>query len=294
MSWGLGIIMLEIKSIWKMDYLQKIIHEEMKKKLNEGFFDRFKSKNDRYSEEESRQRINKALQNFRQSLINVCGNLLRYGQTIQDYQSVRTAGELEKYANKYISSIGGYIYNIGKQEGDALIPDSDYEDDAETVRNIPRPPKDKVSNETEQEPQQEPQPQPDDDVYDDPHQRGYLTPKLYEQEIQYVRKPTVETDRYGRRTAFFDDGSYEYDKGNSVYKIFVSDNEDVGSFELIDDYVAMAIATLNKNDNLFSCCEGSEVEGARRIVTTKRGTVVSDSNGERWRVTKKAKIEFQR
>lgn len=294
MSWGLGIIMLEIKSIWKMDYLQKIIHEEMKKKLNEGFFDRFKSKNDRYSEEESRQRINKALQNFRQSLINVCGNLLRYGQTIQDYQSVRTAGELEKYANKYISSIGGYIYNIGKQEGDALIPDSDYEDDAETVRNIPRPPQDKVSNETEQEPQQEPQPQPDDDVYDDPHQRGYLTPKLYEQEIQYVRKPTVETDRYGRRVAFFDDGSYEYDKGNSVYKIFVSDDENVGSFELIDDYVAMAIATLNKNDNLFSCCEGSEVEGARRIVTTKRGTVVSDGNGERWRVTKKAKIEFQR
>lgn len=291
--------MLEIKSIWKMDYLQKIIHEEMKKKLNEGFFDRFKGKNDRYSEEESRQRINKALQNFRQSLINVCGNLLRYGQTIQDYQSVRTAGELEKYANKYISSIGGYIYNIGKQEGDVLIPDSDYEDDTRTVRNIPRPPQDKVSNETEQEPQQEPQPQPDDDVYDDPHQRGYLTPKLYiapknEVKIEYVRKPTVETNRYGKRIVFFDDGSDEYDQGNSVYKIFVSDDENVGSFELIDDYVAMAIATLNKNDNLFSCCEGSEVEGARRIVTTERGTVVSDGNGERWYVTKKAKIEFQR
>ena len=219
MSWGLGIIILEIKSIWKMDYLQKIIHEEMKKKLNEGFFDRFKSKNDRYSEEEYRQRINKALQNFRQSLINVCGNLLRYGQTIQDYQSVRTAGELEKYANKYISSIGGYIYNIGKQEGDVLIPDSDYEDDAGTVRNIPRPPQDSGIR---QKKEQEPQPQQD---YDDPYYRGYspsdpinapendVQEELPEEEsqIEYVRKPTVETDRYGRRVAFFDDGSYEYD-----------------------------------------------------------------------------------
>ena len=300
MSWGLGIIMLEIKSIWKMDYLQKIIHEEMKKKLNEGFFDRFKSKNDRYSEEESRQRINKALQNFRQSLINVCGNLLRYGQTIQDYQSVRTAGELEKYANKYISSIGGYIYNIGKQEGDVLIPDSDYEDDAGTAVNIPRPPQDEVPSETEQKPQsdihqnteQEPKTQQD---YNDPYYKRFSPPELYEPKIEYVTKPTVETDRYGRRTAFFDDGSDKYDAGNSVYKIFVSDdNPNVGSFELIDDYVAMAIATLDKNDNLFSCCEGSWVDGARRIVTTERGTVVSDGNGERWRVTKKAKIEFQR
>lgn len=298
-----------------MDYLQRIIHEEMKKKLNEGFFDRFKGKNDndRVSEEESRKRIDKALQNFRQSLINVCGNLLRYGQTIQDYQSVKTAGDLEKYANKYISSIGGYIYSIGKQEGDVLIPDSDYEDEAGTAVNIPRPPQDEVSSETAQEPQsdrrqnteQEPQPQQD---YDDPYYRGYspsdpinapendVQEELPEEEsTEYVPKPTVRRDRNGKMIVSFDGGSMEYSRGNSVYRIFVSDdNPDVGSFELIDDDVVRMMVTMNMNDYLFPCCEGSVVNGARSIVTTERGTVVYNQNDEKWYVTKKAKIEFQR
>lgn len=287
-----------------MDYLQRIIHEEMKKKLNEGFFDRFKGKNDndRVSEEESRKRIEKALQNFRQSLINVCGNLLRYGQTIRDYQSVKTAGDLEKYANKYISSIGGYIYSIGKQEGDVLIPDSDYEGQAETSGNIPRPPQD---NGRRQNTEQEPQPQRD---YDDPYYRGYLPPdpinapendaqdELPEEEsTEYVPKPTVRRNRDGKMIVSFNGGSMEYSRGNSVYRIFVSDdNPDVGSFELIDDDVVRMMVTMNMNDYLFPCCEGSMLNGARRIVTTERGTVVYNQNDEKWYVTKKAKIEFQR
>ena len=309
------LIYLLVENAYKMDYLQRIIHEEMKKKLNEGFFDYFNSRNDRASEEEIRQRINKALQNFRQSLINVCGNLLRYGQTIQDYQSVKTAGELEKYANKYISSIGGYIYNIGKQEGDVLIPDSDYEDEAGTAVNIPRPPQDEVSSETEQEPQsdihqnteQEPQQQQGNGVQ---YNRGWSAPELHIEpedddqeelpeeeddfEIEYVTKPTIETNRYGKRVVFFDDGSKDYSL-NSVYRIFVpNDDLNVGSFELIDNDFVRNLVTTNLNDYLFSCCEGSWVKGARRIVTTKKGTVVSDKNGERWRVKDKAEIECQR
>lgn len=287
-----------------MDYLQRIIHEEMKKKLNEGFFDRFKGKNDndRVSEEESRKRIEKALQNFRQSLINVCGNLLRYGQTIRDYQSVKTAGDLEKYANKYISSIGGYIYSIGKQEGDVLIPDSDYEDEAETLGNIPIPPQIDRGQNTEQEPKTK-------QDYDDPYQRGYLTPELYiependvqeelpeeEPKIEYVTEPTVETDRYGKRITFFDDGSYEYNEWNSVYKIIVSDNnQNVGSFELIDSPTVRYLVYLSPTEYFTPCCEGSVPETRpTKIVTKKRGTVISDGNGERWRVDQKAEVEFE-
>ena len=286
-----------------MDYLQRIIHEEIKKKLNEGFFDIFKGENDRNSEEESRQRIENALQNFRQSLINVCGNLLRYGQTVRDPKSVKMAGYLEKYANKYISSIGGYIYSIGKQEGDTLIPDSDYEDEAGTVGNIPNPPQD---SDRRQNTEQEPQPQRD---YDDPYYRGYSPPdpinapendvqeELPEEEdgisIEFVEQPTL-IRRGKSEVAVFYEGS-EDPSENSIYKIFASNEKfDEGEFELIDNPIVRYLVSTLPNDYFFPCCEGSVPKTLpTEIATTKRGTVHYDGVKSIWEVKNKAEVVFK-
>lgn len=285
-----------------MQYIEHIIQEELKKKIDEGFFDKFK-----FKEENPKQaqldRANASLNNVRKAVMSVCGNLTRYGQTVQNYMAVNNAMQITKLANQYFAQISNTLTNMSQMDGEGLIPNEEEEE----IVNMPAP-------QQQQQPQDQQQQQPQEEPASEPSQpegyRGfgpgdptnapeYDNAKQEEQEqfdenaVEYVRCPKVRVQKDYTKLVWFDGGSMEYVPGNSVYRIFPSEeNPDVGQFELIDDDVVRQLVTTDINAYLSPCCKGTPIVGARRIVTRERGQV--EYRDEKWYVTKKATIDFMK
>ena len=285
-----------------MQYIERIIQEELKKKVNEGFFDKFK-----FSEENPKQakldRINASLDNLRKSINSVCGNLTRYGQTVQNYLAVNNAMKIERWSNQFLAQIGNTLASMSQMDNEGLIPNDEPEEVGQGS-DMPVPPQ---QQQVQQQSQEEPMPaqeQPEDDYrgfspgdptnapeYDQQNQEEGYQKLAGEEESEYVRCPRMKVTRDNAPVVWFDGGSMEYEAGNSVYRIIPSEeNPDVGQFELIDDDIVRQLVTTDIRGYLSPCCKGTPITGARRIVTRQRGQV--EYRDEKWYVTKKAVIEF--
>ena len=286
-----------------MQYIERIIQEELKKKVNEGFFDKFK-----FSEENPKQaqldRVHASLDKLSYSIKSVCGNLNSYGQTVQNYQAVRNAMQIERLSQQLMTQISKTLVNMSKMDNEGIIP---YEQEEIESVDMPTPPQQSQIQSPQQPQGEEPVPsqeQPEEyrgfgpgdptnaPEYDEPNQEDEEGQELVnEEEAEYVKFPKVKLIKGKAPIVWFDGGSMEYEQGNSVYRIFPSEeNPDVGQFELIDDDIVRQLVTTDIRGYLSPCCKGEPILGARRIVTRQMGEV--EYRDEKWYVTKKAVIEF--
>ena len=281
-----------------MQYIERIIQEELKKKVNEGFFDKFKFKEDNPKQAQL-DRVNAALDKLNYSIKGVCGNLTRYGQTVQNYQAVNNSSQIERWAKQLMAQISNTLVSMSQMDNEGLMPNDEPEEVVQSV-NMPLPPQ-------QQPVQRQSQEQPESDYrgfgpgdptnapeYDKQSQEDEASQEPTESEgYEYVRRPKMKVARDGELVVWFEGGSMEYETGNSVYRILVSDrNPNVGQLELIDNDDVRMLVTLDIGGYLSPCCEGNVIKGARRIVTRERGQVKYNIDEGKWYVTKKVVIEF--
>lgn len=283
-----------------MQYIEHIIQEELKKKINEGFFDKFRME-EKDPKKAQMKRINDSLEAFKQSMINVSANVNRYGQTVQNYHAVKCAGEIEHWIFQQIAKISNGVNSLMNLKPGQILP---YVEGTPMISEPTNGEEEQVRPQP-QIPPQMPMTQEREDDSPSVGESGMYAPgdptniadtqieeePFDENAVEYVRRPKVKIQRDHTQVVWFEGGSIEEEPGSSVYKIFPSEESpDMGQFELIDDDIVRQLVTTAIEDYLAPCCKGNVVVGARRIVTRERGQV--EYRDEKWYVTKKAVIEF--
>lgn len=85
-----------------------------------------------------------------------------------------------------------------------------------------------------------------------------------------------------------------FNMGNSIYRLVTTDGIS-GSYEVIDDDAVHELALMMPMDFLANACEGADLRMARNgdtIVNDRPGTAIFEDG--RWRVSRKARIHYQR
>lgn len=310
-----------------MNYIERIIQEELHKRIDEGFFDRFRNPGDQRADKQKR--IQESLGRVHQAMKNVSGNLLNYAQTVVDYRGVKISSMITRMVTEKIAQISNGVNAFGGLTGNEILPDEPENDVPSTPSEEQQRPR-VVGRNIQPMYWSDGQPtidleQPSEERQEQQDEPGALSPgdpingpsdeqverEAYGEPHLYLTEPHVKTDRNGNVVKVWfaeDDSSPEYESGKSLYAYWSDEYQDedgyesgsfyngelqeTGTFSLVDDDIVRLKVLDNVKAFLLPCCdiEGEFVQGARRIVTTQKGKVAI-SGGE-VRVLQKAIIKF--